>query len=235
MAANSALNLAFIQASDSTEINLNRNLYNSYSMLEHVLPNNFGISISNHDAMMYMRRYGCYCFPVNTGTVGPRFSYHGEPLDELDSKCRDFYRAQTCLTTEFETDHSYTCDPSTVFPYYIDTDNSNEIVCGHWSKDTPYVYSSINEENCAMQKCELEKLFVFEVAQLIADGFQDNDSIRKIDDVDYQSFCPSIGRSGSNGNQVEHQCCGNGIQRKKFNSLVSQCCNDNIQALGNCS
>ena len=213
---------------------MNRNLYNSYAMLEHILPTNHGISITTHDAQQYMRKYGCYCFPVNGGTVGPRESYHGEPLDELDSKCRDFYRSQTCLAEEFENDNNYTCDVASVFPFYIDND-TGDIVCGQWGVNDPFNWSSTNEENCALQKCELEKLFVSEVAQLIADGFVQNENYKKIEDADYSGFCPHATRSGNNGVNQNYQCCGVGIQRKKFNNLVAQCCNDVVQALGNCS
>ena len=131
----------------------------------------------------------------------------------------------------------YTCDPSVAYPFYWD-DTKKEVVCGRWAKLKPYNYTSIYEKRCAIEKCELEKLFIYEVARLIGSGnFQDDDRIRLIQDSDYKKFCP-VSDGGAGGNSISQksgQCCGVGIRRKKFNGLVSECCDGVVQDLGNCS
>ena len=76
-----------------------RSLWQQSNMLNQVLTTTFP---EWRDAWTFIYRYGCYCHQAELKMPASRNGYHGPALDELDSLCRDSFRAQKCLENEYQ-------------------------------------------------------------------------------------------------------------------------------------
>ena len=202
----------------------NRFLWQQTNMLTEVLNSVFPETM---DGWKYLLKYGCYCHQAELKLTGSRNGYHGPALDELDSLCRDAFRAQNCLQDDYSVEFSKD-DNSRGYPFYIDENNNNEIVCNN--KQYPK-WETRQENQFRRNNCLIEKEFVENVVALIQNGYQQNADYIKLNNFKYNQVCPvSAVVPPANNNE----CCGVGLTRKPFNNAVKQCCSDEIVDLGSC-
>merc|ERR1719220_227565 len=84
------------------------------------------------------------------------FASRGEPVDELDSACKEAFKRYKCLEQDFAsgqlTDEA-TCQPGMLFEYHLDA--AGNIVCG--PEGNPEYASGDNA--CKLAACEIERAF----------------------------------------------------------------------------
>lgn len=195
-----------------------KKLSQTSEMLAHILPGSF------KDGKQTIFRHGCYCFSRPGGLVGSRNGYHGAPLDELDALCRDLYRAQKCLPADI-------ADCSADQSYPFTKNNDDTVTCGPDPVQFPK-WAGRESNACKLKTCELELEFAQAVNALVDSGYVAQPDISYIKDSDYEAYCPAVATGIP---PPELECCGNGINRKPFNSVTTECCPaGNIAALGSC-
>lgn len=182
---------------------------------------------STQETKNFLRNYGCYCYPLMAQKAGPAFNYNGDPVDELDDLCKKLYRAQKCIDIDnAEGNYETECTLDQGFGFY--QDNSGDIVCGaeenQDERDGKYA--------CRINMCELEKDFAGKVAALINSGYAHKSEFRNMDEAEYQASCPKV-KNGS-GADTELSCCGSGINRRTYNTITSDCCDNRVESLGSC-
>lgn len=183
--------------------------------------------IDERDAKQLMRGYGCYCYPLDGTRVGPLNGYHGEPLDELDKLCKHLYRAERCLQIDSANgEYPKDCHNDMAYPFYEDSNNPGNVICGEEG-----IVPDPKRKECKIDMCELERDFVTRVNQLFNSGYTKNSMYDDMNAMDYDNVC--VNNNGG-GHDNELACCGAGIERRTYNSLVHQCCNDQISAFGDC-
>lgn len=209
---------------------MGRRLAQTWDFIEHIMPNSQQLIDDNIFRKVFIRNHGCYCFSSETQLARPRNGYNGQPLDELDALCHELFRAQKCLKKEEN------CDLDRGYPFLLEKDDNDEstVICGaskgksqkqidNWKK---------NQNNqCKLQNCQLEKEFAIKVKALIDGGYRQTDeSIVNIKDKNYDAICPPP----VNPKPREFECCGNGINRKPFDFISKQCCEDKVVTTGSC-
>lgn len=213
-----------------------RNLAMARSMLSQLLqddiaPGQDAIKVAND----LIKEYGCYCYPEGQKTVGSKFNYHGPALDPVDELCRNMFFKQKCFAIDSE-DGMYNgnnCATDNRFRWDWDN-NTNLPVCG--DKTDPNYY---NRKPCKMNNCELEREFVIGVANLYKNGYRPDPSFKRMDDNDYQNFCPTA--NGGGGKARDLACCGVGTSRRTYDTVMKECCKDNngqesvVKIIGNCA
>lgn len=227
--ASSLASLATADDNNSIDSPTNRFLYQSFEMLAILEP-----SLSDDQARDFILKHGCYCFPggfKGESRARPRFGYHGAPLDELDSLCKDLWKSQKCLREE-EIYLGEECDIEDNFPWFVD--GNGDVQCGQedeWPgwEDKPH-------NQCKYKNCLLELEFARNVKTLIDNGYTQDPAnpIIHINDGKYLDFCPVVNDSGNSG--LTDACCGFGTKRKSYNSLVKECCavTQELKPIGNC-
>lgn len=188
--------------------------------------------LSEKEVSAHFRNYGCYCYIDGKRTVGGTFAKAMAPLDELDQACKHLYRAQKCVAIDMEEGvhtHKARCDVTSSYRWYV---QDGQIECGDQNDPTYYT-----EQTCRMHVCELEKAFALKIKALYDGGWAKTTEFYRMDDATYQEKCidPHAGNGGNNGNDAEWSCCGTGVNRKTYNSLVNTCCDDgSVKAIGLC-
>jgi hypothetical protein len=186
------------------------------------------LGISVEDAKDLVRSYGCYCYPHNQKNVGPseNHPYNGAPMDELDELCKKLYRAQKCVNLDSDAGKwTLPCTLDNAYQFY--QDNNGKVICENPNEKNP------ENKACKVNMCELENDFTDKVVALFNSGWQRNDDYFKWDENEYANRCQKAPQVG-NSQQSELACCGEGLQRKTFNSLVNQCCDNEVQSIGAC-
>ena len=201
-----------------------RSLWQQSNMLSKVLPDTFP---ELKDAFQTIYRYGCYCHQAELKMPASRNNYHGPPLDELDSLCRDSFRAQKCLSEEYDREFSTEDNTSRTYPWYID-ENTNQIVCNNKNKP---IWKDREWNQFRLKNCLIEKEFVENVINLIQNGYVQNVDYIKMGNWKYNQNCPAAIAVPPPAN---NECCGSGLSRKPFNNAVKQCCNEEIVDMGSC-
>lgn len=184
---------------------------------------------SDDDAKALIKNYGCFCYPLGRKMVGPTLNFNGDPLDELDQLCKNMYRAQKCITIDAEDgEYKRECETSQGFAWYVD--GTGAVQCGNID-DTA---KDRERKACKYTMCEIELDFAHKVASLFSNGYSRNDDFFRMEETKYLSTCARTDNNGSNGQQQELACCGKGLDRRIFNNLVSDCCNDVVESIGTC-
>lgn len=226
-------------SSESDIINgLGRNIATARSMLSVLLENDPRLTLpggnpDNFDATTIARNllknYGCYCYAGGSKIVGSRFNYHGPAIDPVDDLCRQMFFKQKCFPLD-AAEGMYDgnqCEGDNKFRWYLDDDN--ELVCGDRTDLTYY-----SRRPCKMQNCELEKNFVESVVELWFDPtYVQDKNFRNMEDGEYNAACTVPG--GNGGSPHELKCCGEGIDRRTYNTMMKECCWDgSVKFIGNC-
>lgn len=201
-----------------------RSLWQQSNMLNQVLTTTFP---EWRDGWDFLYRYGCYCHQAELKVPTSRNGYHGPPLDELDSLCRDSFRAQKCLQEEYAREFSMDDKGSRNYPWYVD-ENTNQIVCNNKAKP---IWKDREWNQFRLKNCLIEKEFVDNVVALIQNGYQKNEDWHKMGNWRYNKACAAPGAVLPPAN---NECCGTGLTRKPFNNAVKQCCNEEIVDMGSC-
>ena len=227
-------------------INMHRHLYQVHMQLSGRLPDVFPIRANKNlpwPARSYLFRHGCYCFggPTRKGVAGPRKTYHGPPISELDGLCYQLYRSQNCLKQDYEegilgknsgsiNEVEEDCDIEEGYPFAVFKDGSTQ--CGV-KKDPTWALDPANQ--CKMRNCELERSFVDKVVELINSGWEKPKELEdKIYDNKYLDFCP-IGNEPQGVLNKRHKCCGTGFSRMPYNTVTTECCDDGShKEIGQC-
>lgn len=189
------------------------------------------LGITEQDAKDLVKNYGCYCYPQSSTQVGPAFNYHGDPLDELDSLCKKLYRAQKCI--DIDSDEGNFFKPCTTDMAYAYTDDGlGNIVC--LDEDSQNDVKAQTRKECKKTMCELEMDFTNRVAELYESGdFVRNEDYYKMGVAAYKLNCKAVIGNG-NGSSQNLSCCGEGLSRKTYNPLFTQCCEEQVSSLGSC-
>ena len=214
-----------------------RALSQQANMLNQLLNSKFPTTTLAWD---YLMQYGCYCHQKEEKMPTSKFRYHGPALDELDELCRKSYRAQKCLENEYDREFDLSDPMSLKYPWYLDTE-TNEIVCNS-EKNPKWAKKKSNQFR--LKNCEIERQFVLEMIDLIENqGYEKNSGFHKLGDQKYQKVCKSDHRYYINtyesnefiyaGNSND-ECCGVGLSRKPYDTVLAQCCDDKIMDLGSC-
>ena len=209
---------------------LGRNIKTTRDMLTVALNGLTGSDSPAYVAKILVKNYGCYCFTNGNKIVGSRFNYNGPAVDQLDNLCRNLYNKQKCLYLDAEEGlyNGQNCEATTKFEWYQDI--NGDIQCGN-PNDPSYVW----RRPCKMNNCYLEREFVEgAVAWYTNSNFNMNTDYRNMNDSEYISTC-GMGGQGGNGSHQELKCCGEGVERKTFNSLIKECCVDgSVAFIGSC-
>jgi len=200
-------------------------LWQTYEMLMVIAPELEDPNTWAFETRKMLLKYGCYCFPGSFESSKPRHGYGGPGLDELDNACRDLYRSQKCIVEDFANNNEE-CDPEVVYRWFND---NGQVVCGD-ENDPAYATDPLN--SCAMQNCNVEREFAFRVKTITQGSWVSNPDIYDLQDSNYSNFCPATSSSGSGTKTTA--CCGAGLSRKPFNSVVAQCCNNQVESFGSC-
>jgi len=183
------------------------------------------LGISEPDAKSFLRNYGCYCYPLMAQKAGPAFNYNGDPVDELDDLCKKLYRAQKCIDIDVADGvYETACDVEQGYGFF---QKDGDIVCGaeeNQDKDEKVA--------CRINMCELEKDFASKVAALVNSGFTHTESYKNMNEAQYQATCQKT--KNNSGSETELSCCGEGIARRTYNTITSECCDNRVESLGSC-
>lgn len=174
--------------------------------------------------------YGCWCYFGDQHLL--RLA-KGEPVDDMDTLCKQLHNNYECLIfdTEDDTDPDATCygwqeDHSVGF-LATDTSTDEELVAG---------CASVNADSCKAHACAIEATFVrdFGILMLtdytpIEEGFHYSENGGVLEtNAAYDGFrknnCWGVpGQANPNPN-----CCGSFPNRLIYNAQVRGCCN-NVQ------
>jgi len=226
--------LSKAQEETTTEPMIGRNLATARDMLTVLFENDNrfveeGRQTANWVSKTLIKDYGCFCYSGGQKIVGSKFNYHGPGVDEVDNLCRELFFKQKCFA--LDTANGYydqsVCETDNRFRWYMDDDN--ELQCG--DRTDPSYYT---RRPCKMNNCELEKAFVLKVAELYLSGsYVQNKDWKFMSDDDYKNSCQA---NGNGGKSAELKCCGNGIERRTYNTLMKECCEDgSVKIIGNCA
>lgn len=207
-----------------------------------------------------IRSYGCFCY-VGSKMPGLANGVKGniEPLDDLDHACRDLTRAEKCLKTDSDNGNygKRTCDMRNSYKWFVD-DSTKQVTCGD-------VDPNKKDNACKLELCELEKSFSIKVKNLFASGFEIDQNFRRMSEDEYINKClPPVktvdyaevmldGDTRLNlpenlqeqEEDAEHSspvklkpvlaCCGDGLRRRSYNTLIQDCCEDGkVRPFGMC-
>jgi len=198
---------------------LGRKLGQTKDMLAHKL------NMSDEDAKKLVRGYGCFCYALSSQTVGPHFNYNGDPVDELDALCKKLFRSQKCIALDNEAGlYDKECVIDNAYQWF--TDDNNNVICEEPNS------TKKNPNQCKINMCELENHFTDQVAALYNSGFVQNDAYDRMDEDEYKNTCAHIPNKGKGGQDLA--CCGKGIERKTYNTVMNVCCNDELASPGSC-
>lgn len=180
--------------------------------------------------------YGCYCYALGSGLVGPHHHYIGEPKDELDNLCKNLYRAQKCVEIDVN-NGVYLSDCSIEDMFYYRVENTSDIICLEKADEDGSTFTDLmnDRRECKKSICELEVDFADKIVDLVNNqGFVANPDYYGWNDSEYQLNClRTIGNTGGVKTK-DLACCGTGVDRKTYNPFVHDCCNENILAAGSC-
>lgn len=201
-------------------------------------------TLTINDVAKIIKNYGCYCYIDGNRTPGHKFNQAAKPLDKLDQACRKLYRAEKCLEIDsINGIYNGACSMNDGYKWHMD-ENTNQITCGDESErkrdkhnqDLPN--GELNTKtHCKMSLCHLEKSFALIVKDLLDQGFVNNPDYYKMNDSEYFDKCvkdyqnrkiPGMG----NGAMA---CCGEGVNRRSYNAMNSDCCSDgSVRPFGMC-
>lgn len=185
-------------------------------------------NVSDREAKNLLRNYGCFCYPQGQNFVGPTNGFNGEPVDELDRLCKQLFRAQRCLQIDSDNgEYPKQCNNDMAYAFHQDA-NTGDVVCGEENATA----KQSTRKDCKIDMCELEKDFVSKVSDLFNNGFVKNAAYENMGQSDYEATCAR--NSAGGGTQSELACCGAGIERRTYNSVVNMCCNNEVSSLGSC-
>lgn len=232
-----------------------RRLGQTWRILAHLAP---GIQASvkpnrkrkNNQHKMFLKNHGCYCYVSEDEEkiVGPRNGYNGPPLDELDALCMTLYKAQKCLSQEMDQDRfGSKCQIERNYPFILEDqendDNGNPLLSdeelikcypkkvlnggmgfNRWAKRP--------KNKCRMSICELEREFAIRVKNLWNSGYRsDNLDIVGMDDQQYAGKCVNLKKNVN----IDAECCGEGMNRRPFDTVNKMCCADqSLAPVGSC-
>lgn len=184
------------------------------------------LGMSPADTKDLLKGYGCYCYVQDQNAVGPAFSYNGEPLDELDALCKKLYRAQKCIDLDATAGNwNKNCDIMDSFKIY--EDGNGGLTC-----EEPQGQDNTDRADCKLHMCYLELDFTGKIADLFNSGWDYQESMKGWSASDYQANC--VKQPSNTGSNTELSCCGEGLERKTFNTMVNQCCNEEVTSIGSC-
>ena len=205
-----------------------RSLWQQANMLSKLLNSKFPTVSTAWD---YLMQYGCYCHQVGEKMPTSKLGYHGPALDELDELCRKSYRAQKCLENEFEREFDMADPISLKYPWYLNN-TTNEIIC-NLEKFPNWANKKSNQFR--LKNCEIEKEFVLEVIDLIENkGYERNMDFHNLGTNRYRKVCKYDTPLNPRNLYDNKECCGVGLTRKPYDSVLAQCCGNEIVNLGSC-
>jgi len=193
-----------------------------------------GSCVNHKDYQKTLMDYGCNCFSMAMaddweGMSVYHFTSRGEPVDDLDSACKEAFKRYKCLEQDFSSGQlsdDDTCSPGMLFDYHLDA-NGN-IVCG--PEDNPEYASGNN--GCKLAACQIEREFSNKAYAIV--GNEMNNSGKKLAFMDgnkknYEVECTA--RPGP----ARDACCGSYPDRKPYSSDLQSCCeNGDIRSFGSC-
>jgi hypothetical protein len=195
-----------------------------------------GNCVDQKEYQKTLRGYGCNCFSNDAnadweGMAVWHFTSRGEPIDELDTACKEAFKRYKCLEQDFSSgslsDES-TCMPGMLFDYHMNA--SGEIVCG--PEDNPEYANDAANHSCKLAACEIER--AFSMRAFAAIGNEMNNSGKKLlfQDSNKKNFDVScVARPGP----PRDACCGSYPERKPYSSDLQSCCdNGNVRSFGSC-
>jgi len=183
-------------------------------------------NVSDKEAKNLLRNYGCFCYPQGQNFVGPTNGFNGEPVDELDRLCKQLFRAQRCLQIDSDNgEYPKECNNDQAYAFHL---SNGDVVCGEENASNKQTV----RKDCKIDMCELEKDFVTKVSDLFNNGYVKNAAFENMSQNDYEATCAR--NSAGGGTQSELACCGAGIERRTYNSVVATCCNNEVSSLGSC-
>ena len=180
---------------------------------------NLDIFASPKQAKRFLFNHGCYCYPMNTKSVGPKFNYNGPPVDALDRLCKKLWQAKKCI--DIVTGNGLPCNTNIDYDHFWHP-NDNKPVC-------------INSDECSKSVCNLEIDFNNRVSELLASGRYAKDAgvFSTSTEEEYNAHCFEPPRANPGGRKDE--CCGEGIERRFYNDVIFECCGDQtIKQTGTC-
>lgn len=157
----------------------------------------------------FLLRYGCYCFPNDMTSVGPRSDYHGPPKDDLDAICYKLFRAQKCLKQDHQNNNNIlgnSCDVNQKYPIHVAKSGDRTTSCGPKKNTYSWIKDPVNQ--CQYKNCLLEKEFVEDIVDLLQNSnYQQNSKFETKNDEDYNNLCKNPRKSNweysSNGTLVK--------------------------------
>merc|ERR1712048_1479616 len=187
--------------------------------------------VTKPEATKFLFRYGCYCFSGEFLNVGPRNSYKGNPLDEIDQLCQKLYRAKKCLRWDYEDQSpSVFCETDLDYEWYKNT-KTKEIKCGKRPDSAneqtygvrPVASNTNSNSGCNLDNCELEHEFLTRLVDLVI-----NQKVYKIKQNAnlwtrrYNGRCFHMRSLNAQASPYD-QCCGEGLDRAPYNSNQFDC------------
>jgi len=224
---------ALVAMANAEDGGLTRGLKTVKNMLADLACAN-GSCVDQKEYQKTLRGYGCNCFPMDSndewdGMAVWNFASRGEPVDELDSACKEAFKRYKCLEQDFAsgqlTDEA-TCQPGMLFEYHLDA--AGNIVCG--PEGNPEYASGDNA--CKLAACEIERAFSMRAFAVVGNTM--NNSGKKLAFQDgnkknYEIEC--VARPGP----PRDACCGSYPDRKPYSADLQSCCeNGNVRSFGSC-
>ena len=193
--------------------------------------------------------YGCWCDIGNDLRRGS----NGDPVNELDTACRDLHHNYNCITIE-----DPTCNPRTLDAgageYQVPINALSPL-----STVEDACAASNQIDSCAYNTCVSEAYFLRQTVTPIYAGDQtwtemwsDEEFIHTPDgQFDYADRCgvePTgvaggfsfdlqqnpCGPGGCSVNINRKQCCGDFPRKTAYNPIIAMCCSDVVSSIGTC-
>jgi len=155
--------------------------------------------------------YGCHCFDADTDRPLSAM-HHGEPVDKLDSACRNYKRCQACAAEEYGPD----CIGELVDYEYIPIEDPNrELVPRH-------IHLASQSNSCAHKIFECDHRFALEMLEY----HEINLNYTRVDSNsgwDRAESCHAKRHHGAKP-KYKHECCHVGTFFTWYNANTRKCC-----------
>lgn len=197
-----------------------------------------GQCVSYKGYQRILRDYGCNCFPEDEnaewdGIAIYQFESHGEPVDELDSACKEAYKRYRCFTHDVDNgllSDATSCMPGMEFEFHM---SSNEIICGP-PEDPEYALNS-DLNGCKLAACEIERAFSYRVFNIVGNELNPSGKKLRFREQNAHNFgTHGRGECKAQTGGDKDSCCGEFPNRKPFNSDMASCCDGDIVTFGSC-
>merc|ERR1739838_222559 len=154
--------------------------------------------------------YGCHCFDADTDRPLSAL-HHGEPVDRLDSACRNYKRCQACAREKY----GENCIGEFVNYEYIPVDPGN-------GEPIRHIHISRSSDNCEHKIYDCDHRFAFEMLEY----HEVNLNYTTVDSLsgwDRAESCHAKRHHGAKP-KYKHECCHVGTYFTWYNANTRKCC-----------